>query len=345
MCTEVLRSKTATREKNGFTLVELLVVIAIIGVLVALLLPAVQAAREAARRTQCKNNVRQIGLGFLLHEETYRFFPSSGWGYKWTADPDRGVGPAQPGGWAFDILGFMEQTAAQSIGAGLTGLEKRQALSALKAHPIELFHCPSRRAAVPYPRTFERSNNAIEPPLVAKADYAGSGGSHLYQAEGPPFSCLETYPRCDWENADVELDLHDGLTTALSKVRGAMITDGTSNTLMVAEKYLNPNFYETGQGGGDNNSVYNGNDRDINRWVPDRDQVSNELTEQSIKKRMPQADSISVDTFASHRFGSAHAAGMNAAYVDGSVHTVGYDIDSEVYYALGVRDDGRVPGQ
>ena len=67
--------------RRGFTLVELLVVITIIGILIALLLPAVQAAREAARRAQCSNNLKQASLAMLQHEEQYKFFPSSGWGY------------------------------------------------------------------------------------------------------------------------------------------------------------------------------------------------------------------------------------------------------------------------
>src|SRR4029079_15206288 len=109
----------AVSSSPGFTLVELLVVIAIIGILVALLLPAVQAAREAARRSQCQNHLKQIGLGFLNHEATDKFYPSGGWGFNYVGDPDRGAGKGQPGGWVFSVLPYIEEQAVYDIGKGI----------------------------------------------------------------------------------------------------------------------------------------------------------------------------------------------------------------------------------
>src|SRR3954453_2916900 len=93
----------------GFTLVELLVVIAIIGILVALLLPAIQAAREAARRTQCKNHLKQIAVACLNYESSQKAFPAGGWGFRWMGDPDRGMGRGQPGGWIFQVCSYLEE--------------------------------------------------------------------------------------------------------------------------------------------------------------------------------------------------------------------------------------------
>src|SRR5215212_5809047 len=112
-------TRSARRIREGFTLVELLVVIAIIGILVALLLPAIQAAREAARRNQCVNNLKQLSLGALNHESTFKHFPSGGMGYRWVGDPNYGHGRKQPGGWIYNVLSFIEEQSIHDMGSGV----------------------------------------------------------------------------------------------------------------------------------------------------------------------------------------------------------------------------------
>jgi len=184
--------------KRGFTLVELLVVIAIIGILIAILLPAVQAAREAARRIQCANNLKQLATGAHLHLDSHGHFPTGGWGYRWVGDPDRGFGLDQPGGWRYNLLPFIEQGAVHQRGSGGTPDEKRLAAEALTQTPIATFFCPSRRAAKLYPHNPKtvQSNRPNNPgvggvrcngaDMVAKSCYSANGGTLFLDTDPGP---------------------------------------------------------------------------------------------------------------------------------------------------------------
>jgi prepilin-type N-terminal cleavage/methylation domain-containing protein len=342
------RGNSRFSRRLGFTLVELLVVIAIIGILVALLLPAVQSAREAARRTQCKNHLRQIGLAFLTHEDAYGYFPSGGWGWTWTGDPDLGSGERQPGGWSYSILPFLEEGAAHAIGKGLQQSQKNQRMLQLKTHPLEVFHCPSRRPAILHYGP-EGSLNSATPAdgMVAKTDYAANGGSYS-TAEGSPvgwfpgpsIGCLQNYPRCDFgpyteENISAYFD---GVVVPRFPVELRQIPDGTSKTMLVGEKWL---WYEFADGElarttnscADNQEVYQGYDWDVIRWTNRQ------------RRYQPVSDTdraaYAAEGACTVRFGSPHTSGLHAVYADGSVHAIEYGIDALAWEFLGDRNDGQ----
>jgi prepilin-type N-terminal cleavage/methylation domain-containing protein/prepilin-type processing-associated H-X9-DG protein len=368
----VCRGRPSSR--TGFTLVELLVVIAIIGILVALLLPAIQAAREAARRTQCKNNLRQIALACVNHESAHKTFPHGGWGWHWMGDPDRGFGPGQPGGWIYQATPFLEEEIVFSVGKGLPMAQKAQELKKQMSAGIATFICPTRRSQTTlsalnpngeYADGPGRSpNNAAAPDRLAKTDYAINGG-HSYVPDtwpnplpiaGPPnaHDCggPGPFPNCTLSPgndkvADVlkriagfqpggaknpELAF-SGISTRFTGAKVAQITDGTSKTALVGEKALPPRWYDTGYGDapdwkgndGDNSSMYQGYDKDNTRTVGEP----------------PEQDRDDMGNHAS-RFGSAHAGGMNLSFCDGSVATIAYDVDEQVWGTYGRRNDGKV---
>ncbi len=149
----------ARRNYRAFTLVELLVVIAILGVLMALLFPAVNAVRDSMRRAACKNNLRQIGEACSSHCTKLGFFPSNGWNRYWTGDPDRGFGATQPGSWLYNILPFVGLDTIHDIGKGTTtlptdstpGSAKGAQLASQQSAAVPFFLCASRRKAISYP--------------------------------------------------------------------------------------------------------------------------------------------------------------------------------------------------
>ena len=113
------------RHSRGFTIVEMLVVIAIIAILIGLLLPAVQKVRESANRTRCMSNLKQLSLGCIEHESRLRRFPAAGWNYRYSGDPEKGMGQDQPGGWHYNILPFIEQDNLHNLGSGLSDAARR----------------------------------------------------------------------------------------------------------------------------------------------------------------------------------------------------------------------------
>jgi prepilin-type N-terminal cleavage/methylation domain-containing protein/prepilin-type processing-associated H-X9-DG protein len=313
--------------RAAFTLVELLVVIAIIGVLVALLLPAVQAAREASRRSKCMNSLRQFGLAFHNHHDNLGLFPDGGENWSPTAYPrsfrqgSPATAPNQNWGWGYQILPYAEQTnvwtnADDAIVRGAT---------------LPIYFCSSRR------KPMAITVGPTTPPIPAgMIDYVGNAGTESFL---PPIQTQTVngigvdIPGAAVGNGTdgVVVRRPGGFPNRGQSVRLSIITDGTSNTLLIGEKRLRPENLGRAQSH-DDQGFTSGWDRDEVCWgnVP------------------PDIDRRGQDGF--YQFGSAHPSGFNSVFCDGSVRLIRYNIQSNntptataplgVWQRICKRDDG-----
>jgi prepilin-type N-terminal cleavage/methylation domain-containing protein len=316
------------RRRRGFTLVELLVVIAIIGVLVALLLPAIQAAREAARRTQCQNNIRQLGLGCLMHEDVHKHLPAPGWGWRWVGDPDQGFGLDQPGGYTFNILPFIEQSQLYNMAKGQSYTDnKKQTLTRMIQTPLSGFICPSRRDAGLRPFSKLSTDtliNADTPEVIAKVDYAQNFGTRFHHPTPGPanFKVVENFRENNpiWrysKQCGTGVFAYDFLTEL------EMLLDGSSNTLLLGEKYVQADLYDDAQFFNDDQGLFLGAEGDVMRFGD--------------SQRLPVQDTAGYD--GQGRWGSAHVGVWHVIFCDNSTRTLAFDIDPVVIYQYCNRDD------
>jgi len=319
--------------RPAFTLVELLVVIAIIGVLIALLLPAVQAAREAARRSQCSNHLKQIGLGYHLHHDIYHACPTGGnfaggvWG---GADPNRAwmtpSGPAptpatgtpgilkdQSWNWAYQILPYIEQQPLWSHPDD----------EFVKSTPVKIYFCPSRRQ----PTVFNVNLPGRTVGLRAQIDYAACRG---ITNNGDTGISVRSNPQRSTpaaENAEA--------------TRFATVTDGLSNTLLASERCIPVGGYNFPFG--PETDWYRGGW--VVGWRAATDSQLN-LAGTSVPMLDPRGiPTTSTQIAASRAFGSNHPGGVNVVLADGSVRLVAFTVSPPVFINLCRRDDGNPLGE
>jgi prepilin-type N-terminal cleavage/methylation domain-containing protein/prepilin-type processing-associated H-X9-DG protein len=336
-----VRSRFQKQWFAGFTLVELLVVISIIGVVVGLLLPAVQAAREAARRMKCQSHLKQLGLAAMNFESAHRRFPSGGWGYQWQGFADVSSPAGQPGSWTFSLLPFVEQDSLYQLGSLSSSASQRdQDLRQRVSSPVPIYNCPSRRGGETI--GFDPSCPSCSRPIGTSTSLHGSvrGDYTVNAGDGAPdMTQLDSWPLNFWGPATVaEANTlfktggwpkppsdWSGISWLARGVKLAELTDGTSHVFLFGEKYLMQDAYSSGADWGDNEPLYGGFNNDNHR---------------STHPHWPlMRDRRGVMSIGS--FGSAHSSGANFVMADGSVHQIAYTIDAEVYRYLGNRRDGR----
>ncbi len=333
--------------RRGFTLVELLVVIAIIGVLVALLLPAVQAAREAARRSSCNNNLKQLVLAMQNFHDTFGNFPPG------MVDDD-----GNTMGWGMAGLPFMEQSNIYDKIAAITEActpntaghpEPILVFKDMSDHPnMDSWAAPGGQTDQPWDMRMTAhhpyTKQVLKPFLCPSSalptkDNSGFGASSYVGNMGNEVIALGDFncaaPTAAAQNG-VLINAANNYNTRVTNM--AAITDGTSNTIMIGEVGQSARVTPTKTDDGSFPLWAGGNDSagctklgghlrvvDVNMYI----------------NRKPGASPGNPD-YSDYSFGSFHPAGAQFAFVDGSVHFIPQTIDTAVYRALGGRNDGVV---
>jgi len=342
-----LRERVAPK---GFTLVELLVVIAIIGILIALLLPAVQAAREAARRGQCLNNLKQLALGCLNFESTKGAFPRG-----------NAVSGTFPDGdntsWMFQALAYTEQSSLYQQVVATGSLANAVSQGVLPAR-TPLARCPSDG----WQLTDARLHNYVgctgpqcnNPPGGCDSPFQlhcnGQVGSGV---DAPPALVPPTHvgygPSASWGNTDDPSLVRGMFSRGGAKIRVCDVTDGTSNTLLLGEilvefcefqRYNSTTGQDPGWAGG--NSVAQGQTIQPINWRIDSVPVSTSPPNPwSCSACTGDPNHCLWNWSVTWGFKSRHPGGVNFVLVDGSVRFVSETINHETYQYLGCRHDGQ----
>jgi prepilin-type N-terminal cleavage/methylation domain-containing protein len=307
--------------RRGFTLVELLVVIAIIGVLVALLLPAVQSAREAARRSQCENNLKQIGLGVHNHHDVRGFLISTN-----ISEPPIPPAPAtavvvEPDGyasWGVLLLPYIEQQPLYS----LWDIQKQCSRQTAAAYQQQLktYICPSRLKPVLSTGDFKTPGGGL---CDYSPNYGTIPGVNNNNADGPIISSDETIGQDSSGNWLV--------LSWKGRTRMASITDGTSNTLLMGEKHIRPNSL---RGKNEDRSVFGGQNNS-NRRVAGIQQ-NNTANVRPLRPANDQNGAL-----ANQSFGGPHPSVCVFAFCDGSVRKLNLTIDIQTLTSLATRGGGE----
>ena len=304
------------KRRGGFTLVELLATVAIIGLLIGLLLPAIQSARESARRTTCANNLKQLALACLQYDESQGHFPSGGWAFQYTGDPDGGLGPKQPGGWPFQVLPFMEQNAIFAMGSdGVPGISASQSTlfkTQRCAIPVAQLVCPSRRAVGALPAD---SNNQGYNQTSAGLDYIANAGAESGQdTYGGSNSNSWAYDSFVTHYQGLPADRRpSGIIHPISRISAAQVPDGLSVTILLGERYKNPDAYGTALA-----NIYGG--------------VTWSLSLGGITADTPGVSPGAI-------YGSAHPSAAGFAFCDGSVRPISYNVSTTLFPQLRDRKD------